>query len=259
MIRKKFKNLIYFAILLLPLFLILGRVNIFHPLKQKIIQVTTSCAQFFSQPFKEVGKIFSYRRTFIAYTEQKKKIDFLQKKMIAWQEIELENKRLVGLLGLKRQFVYPSVAANVIGREPSSWHASLIINRGQKDGLKIGQAVVHTQGIVGKVTEIYPHSAKVMLLTDHQFSVACVVQRSRESAIVSGTLKGTCQLKYFNEQADIRTGDTVLTSKASSSFPEGLLIGEVIKDESTLSHAYPYGIRPAVSLTQVEEVLVVLK
>ena len=104
-----------------------------------------------------------------------------------------------------------------------------------------------------------PNKSKVVLLTDTQFSVAALVQRPRESGLVTGTLQGLLRMRYLNEGAKILIGDIVVTSKLSTSFPEGLLVGEVVRIErKTNMPSLECFIRPSVPLSQIEEVLVIL-
>jgi rod shape-determining protein MreC len=161
-------------------------------------------------------------------------------------------------LKFKRELIYSSVAAGVVGRNPSSWNEVIIINKGERDGIKPGMAVVNASGVVGKISEVTAQNAKVILLTDSNFSVSALVKRSREVGLVSGTLQGLCRMRYLSSDADIYEGDQVITSKLSSSFPGGLLVGEVVKVKfSESSPTVDCIIRPAVSLTQIEEVLVI--
>ena len=98
------------------------------------------------------------------------------------------------------------------------------------------------------------------MLTDPQFSVAAMVQRTRESGVISGTLQGMCRLKFVNEDADIRVGDQVITSKLSTTFPESLIIGEVVEIREGRSNVPKECIvKPAVSFSQLEEILILSK
>jgi len=90
--------------------------------------------------------------------------------------------------------------------------------------------------------------------------VAALVRRPGESGLVSGTLQGTCRMTYLNPSADIRKGDQVITSQLSSSFPESLLIGHITQihnDPETQQMGCT--VEPAVSFSQIEEVLVILE
>jgi rod shape-determining protein MreC len=84
------------------------------------------------------------------------------------------------------------------------------------------------------------------------------VQRTRESGLLTGSLGGLCRLAYLTEKADVKVGDRIITSRLSSSFPEGILIG-VVEDvqASENSHTVECLVEPAVDLSQIEEVIVI--
>jgi len=213
-----------------------------------------------SFPIGEMKKILYYHRTFSEYRHLKNEVGVLKARLIGLEEVIRENSRLEDLLKFKRKLIYSSVAASVIGRDPSYWNSSMIIDKGQNDGIKLGMPVVNALGVVGKIVEVSPKKSKVILLTDSQFSVAALIQEPRESGLVVGTLQDVCRMRYIRESAKIRVGDKVITSKLSSSFPESLLIGEIIKiTEDPGSASVEYLIQPSVSFSQLEEVLVILK
>jgi len=135
----------------------------------------------------------------------------------------------------------------------------MIIDRGEESGIRPGLPVVNASGVVGKIAEVSHGMSKVILLTDPEFSVAALIQEPRESGLVSGTLKGVCRMRYIREDAQIHIGDKVITSKLSSSFPEGLLIGEVVSvNDSSKNPTVECLIHPSVGFSQIEEVLVIL-
>lgn len=258
--RKKTKYLAYLFILFFPLYFIFIKPLSFSSGEFRLITLTSWPVKLISVPFQELRKIFIYHWTYETYKEQQKKIDELQAKLVTFEEFKSENARLKRILEFKNTFNYPGVAAHVIIRNPSYWNSSFVIDKGRAHGIKQGQAVIGPSGIIGKIIEVGQNRAKVILLTDPQFSVACLIERSRESGLVSGTLQGVCRLRYFNKEADIKAGDQVITSHLSSSFPEGLLIGKIIRVEgSAKDQLLQYIVEPAVSISQLEEVLVILK
>ena len=190
----------------------------------------------------------------------KEEVDVLRSRLVGLEEVIRENTRLDDLLKFKRELVYSSAVANVIGRNPSYWNSTMIIDRGVDDGIRQGMPVVNAAGVIGKIAEVGSDTSKVILLTDPQFSIAALVQGPRESGLVSGTLKGVCRMRYIRTNAKVDIGDKVITSKLSLSFPEGLLIGEIIAvNNGSKNPAIEYVVEPAVAFSQIEEVLVILK
>ena len=182
-------------------------------------------------------------------------------------EVIHENNRLEKLLEFKRKLVYRSMVANVTGRNPFQWNSALIIDKGAEDctsgedGARVcveqGMPVVNSWGVLGKVADTDEHLAKVIMLTDPQFRVAALVQRTRESVLVTGSLQGNCRIRYVSENNDIQVGDKIVTSKLSSSFPENLYIGDVVEIHDK-GGQNEYIVEPAVNFSQIEEVLIIL-
>jgi len=77
-----------------------------------------------------------YHRTFDEYKRLREETGILKARMIGLEEVILENKRLEELLEFKRKLIYSSVTANVIGRNPSLWSSSMLIDKGKNDGIK---------------------------------------------------------------------------------------------------------------------------
>ena len=260
MFRKASKNFIYGLIFIIPFVLFFLNTPFFSQTKHSLIQVLSGPIRLISSPIQEIKKIFYYNRTFQEYRKLRQEVDFLRNRVVGEEELLQENARFEQLLEFKRKLLYSAIPASVIGRNPSYWNSSLVVDKGEVDGIKQGMAVVTSGGLIGKIAEVGAKTSKVLMLTDPDFNVAALVQRSRESVLLSGTLEGICRLKFVNKGADIRVGDLVMTSKLSSSFPESLLIGYVTAiDKRTEQKTPEYVLKPAVSLSQLEEVLIVEK
>lgn len=261
MLRRTPKNLIYLCLLLVPFLAFFFRSDTLAPLKFKFVRAMNVPIEIISFPFYEAKKILFYHRTFNEYQRLREEASALKARLVGQDELVAENLRLERLLTFKRSLVYSSVTAGVIGRDPSGWSSSMIIDRGRDDGIRQGMPVINALGVVGKVSEVSEESSKVVLLTDPQFSVAALVQGSREIGLVTGSLQGEiCRMRFISSDAQINVGDKVITSRLSTSFPEGLLIGEVVRiignpQEPSIECI----IKPAVVLSQVEEVLVILQ
>lgn len=260
MSRRKSKFIVYGLLFLAAFSLLFTHYDTFLPFKSLVVNIVSFPITIISAPLTEFKKMVRYHRTYDEFQLLKKEYRILRNRLIGFDEVQKENNRLAQLLEFKRGLIFSSVAANVVGRDPDSWNSSIIIDRGREDGVDEGMPVVSALGVVGKVSEAGPGQSKVVLLTDPSFSVAALVKRSREIGLVSGTLKGLSQMRYLSADADVKAGDIIITSKLSTSFPEGLLIGEVVEahtdDNSLTLHCL---ISPATALSQLEEVLVVQK
>ena len=206
----------------------------------------------------ELKKLFYYRDTYEDYVRIKKQTDLLKSKIVKLNEMLEEGGRLELITQFRHSQPFVTVIASVIGRDPSNWNASLILDKGNADGIKLGMPVLSVLGVVGKVIEVGRTTSKAVLVADPGFSVAAVVSRTRESGLLTGTLQGICRLQYLTENADVKVGDKVVTSKLSTSFPEGILIGEIVDVQaSTNSHTVECLVNPTVDFSQIEEVIII--
>jgi rod shape-determining protein MreC len=174
------------------------------------------------------------------------------------RELELANERLRQLLNFKTIVSESAVTAEVIGRDPSAWSRTLIIDKGSRDQLRQGQPVVVPEGIAGQVIEVAPHYAKVLLIIDPNNAVDSLVQRSRARGIVKGGEGGSCLLDYALRKDEIRVGDTIVTSGLDGVYPKGLRVGSVTSVIRRHSGMFQdVVVSPFVDFEKIEEVLVI--
>jgi len=174
------------------------------------------------------------------------------------QEAAEENTRLHALLEFRPSPPLISSAARVIGRDPSRWYQSIVIDRGRNDGPVPDLGVYVPSGVVGTVVKVFPSTSVVLLISDRRSAVPVVVQRTREQGIVEGTVGNRLRLKYLPPSSDIRTGDLILTSGLTDLFPKGLTVGTVSRVERRDADLYPdVEVIPAADLSHLEEVLVI--
>jgi len=172
-------------------------------------------------------------------------------------EIARANERYRELLAFREHAPGHVVAARVIGRGNAPWFRSLIVDRGTRDGVRPGLAVVSAEGVVGQIAAVGRSAARVVLLTDHRSGIDALLQRSRARGIVRGDLAGGCSMEYLSHDADVRAGDRVVTSGLDGVFPKGSVVGRVTsvrpREQGLLQTA---GLQPAVPLDRLEEVLI---
>ncbi|MGD8888591.1 MAG: rod shape-determining protein MreC, partial [Desulfobacterales bacterium] len=176
-----------------------------------------------------------------------------------WRELELANNRLRNLLNFQKSITKRVIAAEVIGKDPSAWFKTVVIDKGKADGLTRGLPVVMPEGITGQVIEVSNHYSKVMLIIDRNSAVDALVQRSRARGVIKGESRDQCRLNYVLRKHDVRVGDTVISSGLDGVYPKGLRIGlisDVIKRNSEIFQEVT--ITPFVDFEKLEEVLVVL-
>jgi len=190
----------------------------------------------------------------------KKKIAELQEENHRIKEITLANERLRQLLQFREKNSSSMIGAEVIGQDPSSWFKSVAIDKGERDGVKKGMAVVSPAGVIGQVLKTAPHYATVLLITDYNSAIDSIVQRTRAKAIVEGKGENRCQLKYLLRAEEVAVGDVVVTSGLGGNFPKGLMVGEIKKVDKKGHGVFQYAeLVPSVDMTQLEEVFVIME
>jgi rod shape-determining protein MreC len=179
---------------------------------------------------------------------------------IRLKEFEAENATLRDLLKFTRNNPnYTTLAADVIGRDPSPYLTTIIINMGENRDLKPGMPVI-TGGsaLVGRVLQVSPRTAKVQLLEDVSSAVNAMIQSSRATGLVRGQPDGTLTMEFIPLEEKVQLGDIVLTSGLGGDLPRALVIGQVTsvarRDIDLFQSAV---LRPAVDLNRLEVVLVI--
>ncbi|HLK10031.1 MAG TPA: rod shape-determining protein MreC [Candidatus Binatia bacterium] len=172
-------------------------------------------------------------------------------------ELEQENARLHALVDLRETLRGNVVAAHVVGRDAGTLSRTLVIDRGERDGVAKGAAVLAPSGVVGHVFLAAPDAARVLLITDHNSGVDAVVQRTRARGIVEGQVDGGCMLKFVKRTEDVQVGDLIVTSGVDGIFPKGLPVGRVTAvDKRGQGLFQSVEVTPAVDPSALEEVLV---
>ena len=145
-------------------------------------------------------------------------------------ELSAENTRLRGLLDTPLIIDGRMEIAEVIGTDADPLRHIIVINRGSTSQLKVGQTVLDDQGILGQIISVYPHSSRIMLLSDKEHSLSVRLESSGMRAIVSGTGDlGRLKMEYVPTSANIKVGDKVYSSGLGQHFPAGYLVGSVSK------------------------------
>jgi rod shape-determining protein MreC len=190
----------------------------------------------------------------------KQKVTELQEENRRIIEVKLANERLKQLLQFREETPLSMIGAEVIGQDPSSWFKSVTVDKGEKDGVKKGMAVICSVGIIGQILKTAPDYATVLLITDYNSAVDSIVQRTRAKAIVEGKGENRCQLKYLLRTDEVAVGDAVVTSGLGGNFPKGLMVGEVKKVDKKGHGVFQYAeLAPSVDMTKLEEVFVIME
>lgn len=174
------------------------------------------------------------------------------------RELYQENRRLRRLLEFQGRAEWRTTSAEVIGREVGPWSRNLLVDKGKREGVREGMAVITPTGLVGRVSDAGLSSSRVVLMTDPHFRVTGTLAKTRISGLVTGGGNGELTFTYLPLDLEIQRGEAVLTAGGRSFCPEGISVGIVRKIEVDRSQLFRSArLEPAVNSGTVEEVLIV--
>jgi rod shape-determining protein MreC len=188
-----------------------------------------------------------------------KTIDRLRLEQAALLEDAHQGERLQALMGFQQKYIYTTVAAQAIGSSGSEQSRVFYIDKGSSDGLKPDMAVITADGIVGKVRDVFPHSAQVLAINDLTSGAGVILETTRIRGILRGNADGQLMIVGIMADQRIQPGEHVLTAGGDLIFPRGLPVGvvqKVVSDPDRDSFIDVY-IKPAANLYRLDEVLVI--
>ena len=194
-----------------------------------------------------------------AQNVHQKEIEVENAQLREWLKLVAANPSLRGYAGGDVIGQSVLVEGEVIGEDPNPYISYVIINRGDRDGLERGMAVVAGGGrLVGRVAEAHPRWAKIQLLNDPSSQVNAVVQVSRATGLVTGQPDGALILEQIPQSEQVTVGDIVVTSGQGGLMPKGLIIGRAASvDQHDIEPYQRAVLLPAVDFQRLEVVLVI--
>ena len=185
--------------------------------------------------FQGVSSQFGSRTELVAENEKLKTENLLlQGRMQKLAALTEQNVRLRELLNSSALVNEKVEVAELIGMDPNPFTHRIIINKGERDGVVLGQPVLDARGLMGQVVELMPYTSRVLLLTDTTHSIPVQVNRNGLRAIASGTGNPErLELRHVADTADIKEGDLLVSSGLGQRFPAGYPVAtvkEVIHD-----------------------------
>ena len=150
-----------------------------------------------------------------------------QESLIKVDLLKKDNIRLREILSLQESYNNDNISAAVISRKTGSWWRQIIINKGSKDGVQIGSTVIGPGGLLGRVNDTSLFTSSVRLLTSPESKVGVWVDRAQINGLLVGLGDDYPRLILYSKDADIKAGDFVSSSPASTLLPPNIPIGVV--------------------------------
>ena len=209
----------------------------------KPIRSTTHAAM---QPIYELSLLPSYAKHWSSSSLQSKEalrrenmqlktqLIHAQAKLQQQDYILAQNARLQGILSTTRPEQFDLNLAQVIGTDTNLLRQIVVLNKGEQDGVQVGQTVIDEVGILGQIINVYPNTSRLLLITDEQQSVAVTVKRTGQRAIVTGEgIPTSLRLNYVFKTSDVRVGDELVSSGLGGRIPAGYRVGRIAHVEDT--------------------------
>lgn len=234
--------------------------GIFTPVQELLIDATNGVTNLFGG-FQSVNEL----RAQVKQLQEQLNQSTLDSVRV--RELESENAELRAQLEYKQanpDYLLTGATvlenrARVLSQDPSALVNFIVIDQGREEDVAFGMPVITPAGLVGRVTEVGAHWARVQLINDTSSSVNAVVQSSRATGIIQGQGRGSDLLlmRFLPLGEAVKEGDVILTSGISGTFPKRIVIGQVVqvtqRDTDLFTEAL---VRPSVDLQRLEYVLV---
>lgn len=219
---------------------------------QKVVTHTTGYFALFTEKYSDLVNV----------REENKRLwnELLECRAAASRNKEAlaTNTRLQKLLDFRENLDQPMLVARIVGKDPSLWFRTVIIDRGSNDGLAKGMPVVNSEGIVGQVFAVSPNFSKVLLAIAPSSALDVLLQKSRVRGILKGNGSLTYKLDYVLKTVDVQEGDQVVTAGFGGLFPTGMPVGVVSKVIRKRRGMFlDIEVKPAVDFLTLENLLII--
>ncbi|WP_076014437.1 rod shape-determining protein MreC [Pseudomonas sp. ATCC PTA-122608] len=231
-------RLLVLVVLSVALMVVDARFTLLKPVRSQMSLVLMQTYWITDLPqrlYQGVASQFGSRTELVAENEKLKTENLLlQGRMQKLAALTEQNVRLRELLNSSALVNEKVEVAELIGMDPNPFTHRIIINKGERDGVVLGQPVLDARGLMGQVVELMPYTSRVLLLTDTTHSIPVQVNRNGLRAIASGTGNPErLELRHVADTADIKEGDLLVSSGLGQRFPAGYPVAtvkEVIHD-----------------------------
>ncbi|WP_249671687.1 rod shape-determining protein MreC [Pseudomonas sp. PIA16] len=231
-------RLLVLVVLSVALMVVDARFTLLKPVRSQMSLVLMESYWVTDLPqrlYQGVASQFGSRTELVAENEKlKTEALLLQGRLQKLAALTEQNVRLRELLNSSALVNEKVEVAELIGMDPNPFSHRILINKGERDGVFLGQPVLDARGLMGQVVELMPYTARVLLLTDTTHSIPVQVNRNGLRAIASGTGNPErLELRHVADTADIKEGDLLVSSGLGQRFPAGYPVAtvkEVIHD-----------------------------
>ena len=197
-------------------------------IKAGVNEATYRLSALVSYPEKKLNQsIIFFSDYFTVYKENqnlKDKIDELNEKRLNYIFLENENRRLKEIVG-ENTIIFDGIVARVLIDKDGKYLKSIILNKGSKDGIKIGMVVLEKNYLIGQIIEVNYATSRAILISDLNSNIPVVIEPGSFQSILNGTGNDYGVIKYSKDKLDLEENSIVYTSGSGGNFRAGLPIG----------------------------------
>lgn len=256
-------RLLVLSVLSVVLMVVDARLDTLKPFRSQLGLVLTPFYWMADMPQRlwiDMTQTISSRSELQAENEKlKAEALLLQRRLQKLATLTEQNVRLRELLNSAELLDEKVLVGELIGVDPNPFTHRILVDKGEKDGVFVGQPVLDARGLIGQVVETMPYTARVLLLTDSTHGIPVQVNRNGLRAIASGVGNPeSLDLRHVADTADIKVGDLLVSSGLGQRFPAGYPVAVVT--EVTHDSGQPFAVvraKPTASLNRSRYVLLV--
>ncbi|MEA2156145.1 MAG: rod shape-determining protein MreC [Solirubrobacteraceae bacterium] len=246
-----------------------------HGVQRGTSEVLNPVQEGASRALKPIRDLFGWFGDTVAAKGQVKDLraerDRLRTEAVGIDTLKADNKRLSDLLALDGALGlndYAPRTGRVIFQSPTVWYATIRVDKGSDDGVRVGQPVINEQALIGRVTEVIGGSAQVTLITDTTMKVPSRAGRRGVFGIVEPSSVGNptdLVMKFVPPGSRLNVGDRVLTrgtepeDRSTSLYPAGLPIGRVTRIDNEGTDTQEIHLRPFADMRSLDVVQILTR
>jgi rod shape-determining protein MreC len=212
--------------------------------RAEAVDVLAPVIDVLSRPAAAVEDAASRIENFFDVYEENAALRAENERLLHWQavarQLDAENRAYEALLSTVVEPREAFVTARVIGMSAGAFVKTAIVNAGRNEGVDVGQAVVSSAGMLGRIVEVGSRSARVLLLTDLNSRIPVMVGQGRAPAVLAGDNSDVLSLIFAADGAEIADGDRLVTSGEGGMLPPGLPVGVVFGFEDGAWQVRPF-------------------
>ena len=231
---KRYQHILIVLVLCVAMYLADTQTKVFQPAKEYNHLLLEKVYQLVNLPsnlYFEISKYISDRKKLNNVNQELLEENLILKaKLIRLDELEKENVELKSILQVKQSKEDNFITTKVLKVNFGPLVDKVVLDRGHKNEVFLGQPVIDSDGIVGAVTKVYKNTSELMLITDSDSVIPVYNSRTKLRALAKGSgQQNQLSLLHITNSQDIAVGDVMLTSALGGSYPRGYPVGEVVK------------------------------